>query len=304
MEEAATVRRTWLFILLFAGILLLSACGRREPEPEPTTTPTPTQDAPVSEDDAEASAVATDDGEENGDTDTQAPDRATTPQRPSAGQSAPAPDISRPQVVAFQIDPPNLPYNESTARSTGDYCCIVFTARLVDDITGIAEGEFWFYVPERPEKKQAIHFSESNRQHGTALDGTYVEKLSGNPPFSDPGPWELFSIRLEDRAGNVAYWSGDTLAQLEVANTYRLGWNDMYLPSVVNSNAPSPAAARTDANLRDGPGLNYDVTGGVRAGDQLSIVAQSQDWYQLDDGQWIAAFLVENAPANVPTVQP
>jgi hypothetical protein len=27
------------------------------------------------------------------------------------------------------------------------------------------------------------------------------------------------------------------------------------------------------------------------------------DWYQLDEGAWIAAFLVDNAPSNLPVAQ-
>jgi micrococcal nuclease len=62
------------------------------------------------------------------------------------------------------------------------------------------------------------------------------------------------------------------------------------------------ATAAGAANLRGGPGMNYPVVGGVKAGDALSLVARNArgDWYQLASGAWIAASLVANAPAGLP----
>lgn len=59
------------------------------------------------------------------------------------------------------------------------------------------------------------------------------------------------------------------------------------------------ATARVNANLRQGPGTTYAVVGGVTAGQTLEIVAQNAagDWYQLADGRWIFAALVNDAPA-------
>ncbi len=57
-----------------------------------------------------------------------------------------------------------------------------------------------------------------------------------------------------------------------------------------------------DANLRDGPGLGATIVGSVPAGTKLIIVGQSADgqWLKLDNGQWVFAALVDNAPADVP----
>jgi endonuclease YncB( thermonuclease family) len=62
------------------------------------------------------------------------------------------------------------------------------------------------------------------------------------------------------------------------------------------------ATAPKVANLRGGPGTNYQIVGGVKAGDALSIVARNAkgDWYQLANGAWIAASLAANAPAGLP----
>ncbi|MEZ4713689.1 MAG: lamin tail domain-containing protein [Caldilineaceae bacterium] len=60
---------------------------------------------------------------------------------------------------------------------------------------------------------------------------------------------------------------------------------------------PIPAANR-NANLRGGPGTDYAIVGNVQDGQPLVISARtgSGDWYQLDSGAWIAAFLVDHAP--------
>lgn len=65
--------------------------------------------------------------------------------------------------------------------------------------------------------------------------------------------------------------------------------------------APSGAVANASANLRGGPGTDYDVVGQTQPGQALAVVARSRagDWYRLDDGAWIAAFLVDNAPINL-----
>jgi len=65
--------------------------------------------------------------------------------------------------------------------------------------------------------------------------------------------------------------------------------------------APGAPIANRDANLRGGPGTGYVVVGGVDAGDALTIVARNSagDWFQLADEAWLAAFLVDNAPAIV-----
>ena len=62
------------------------------------------------------------------------------------------------------------------------------------------------------------------------------------------------------------------------------------------------ATATKGANLRGGPGTNYPVAGKVKTGDVLSIVARNGkgDWYQLANEVFIAAFLVANAPSNLP----
>lgn len=73
------------------------------------------------------------------------------------------------------------------------------------------------------------------------------------------------------------------------------------LPPLTSTPLPQ-TTANQDANLRGGPGTNYPVTGGVAPGQALVVVATSPDreWLQLDNGAWIAAFLVSNQPVELP----
>jgi uncharacterized protein YraI len=58
------------------------------------------------------------------------------------------------------------------------------------------------------------------------------------------------------------------------------------------------------ANLRAGPSINHPIVGSATQGQAMAVVARNAagDWYQLEDGKWIAAFLVSNAPADLPVV--
>jgi hypothetical protein len=59
-----------------------------------------------------------------------------------------------------------------------------------------------------------------------------------------------------------------------------------------------------DANLRAGPGTQFDVIGGTITGQVLDIVGQDStgEWYLLNNGGWIASALVDNAPSTAPVV--
>ena len=63
-----------------------------------------------------------------------------------------------------------------------------------------------------------------------------------------------------------------------------------------------------NANIRSGPGITYAVLRVARAGEVISPVYKSADgrWLQLENGTWVAAFLVDNAPdvPVVPTAMP
>jgi uncharacterized protein YraI len=69
-----------------------------------------------------------------------------------------------------------------------------------------------------------------------------------------------------------------------------------------------PPTVTVDANLRSGPGLEFPIIGGTITGQELTIVARNEagDWFLLDNGGWIASFLIANPPAitDVPLFDP
>ena len=69
--------------------------------------------------------------------------------------------------------------------------------------------------------------------------------------------------------------------------------------------ASSGPYANRGANLREGPGTDFAIVGGVAENDSLDLAGRNAtgDWYQLSSGAWIAAFLVENAADNLPVVE-
>jgi len=80
-------------------------------------------------------------------------------------------------------------------------------------------------------------------------------------------------------------------------------------PAGVSESLPSGAITQ-GANLRAGPGTNYDIVGGLAAGDQVNIIGQTADseWYQIELASgttaWIASFLVSTEATAIPTVRP
>lgn len=67
------------------------------------------------------------------------------------------------------------------------------------------------------------------------------------------------------------------------------------IPIPAYAQAPTAGQVRSAANLRSGPGTDNAIVGHASAGDSLQISGCNDDctWYQLADGNWIAAFLVD-----------
>jgi uncharacterized protein YraI len=59
------------------------------------------------------------------------------------------------------------------------------------------------------------------------------------------------------------------------------------------------AQAIGNPNLRGGPGTDYPIVGELQPGDCVTITGSNEagDWYQLEGGEWVAAFLISGAPA-------
>lgn len=78
----------------------------------------------------------------------------------------------------------------------------------------------------------------------------------------------------------------------------------LYLPLVFHTLTIEGRVTRS-ANLRAGPGLTFPVVGSARTRQTLFLVACDATcaWYQLANGQWIAAFLVQGV-APSPDILP
>lgn len=66
-----------------------------------------------------------------------------------------------------------------------------------------------------------------------------------------------------------------------------------------------PRVNVVEAYLRSGPGTEFGVVDTVQAGHSLQLigVVETGDWYRLEDGRWIFAELVSEAPSNLEVVE-
>ena len=60
--------------------------------------------------------------------------------------------------------------------------------------------------------------------------------------------------------------------------------------------------ANTVANLRDGPGIDFQIVGGLAVGERVNPVAIVPDglWLKLSNGAWVYSQLIENIPLGLP----
>ena len=124
------------------------------------------------------------------------------------------------------------------------------------------------------------------------------------------GPGTIYAIVGGRQAGEVV----QVVRCGEVCDWYQLATGEWIaaflvnaeptaiLPDATSGVLPAAPTVNTDANLRGGPGTNYPIVGSAKAGQSLSIGGRNEagDWYQLADGNWVAAFLVTGAPTTLP----
>jgi hypothetical protein len=79
-------------------------------------------------------------------------------------------------------------------------------------------------------------------------------------------------------------------------------------PLVETPTAVVSPTVTVNANLRSGPGTEFPVIGGTITGQTINITARNEDatWFLLDNGGWVSAGLVANAPisSTVPVFNP
>lgn len=129
---------------------------------------------------------------------------------------------------------------------------------------------------------------------GQATAGQEVQVAA----VSEDGGWYLL--------GNGAWIANFLVAAPEAAVPVV---NDEILRAVTGQAAPTGVVTPTvtvDANLRAGPGTEFDVIGGTVTGQTINIVGRNADgtWFRLDNGGWVFAALVANPPPleSVPVV--
>jgi hypothetical protein len=111
----------------------------------------------------------------------------------------------------------------------------------------------------------------------------------------DPTGVEEIKVYQEQRFGNTATES--EVAVVESTAT----------PTPVSTTKPisqTTGVINRSANLRGGPGTNYPIVGGAKAGDNVEIIGQNTDgtWLKLAGDKWIAAFLVNQGQSALPAV--
>ena len=76
------------------------------------------------------------------------------------------------------------------------------------------------------------------------------------------------------------------------------------VPTLVPTDTPAIALAKTNvqANLRAGPGVVYGLVGFLAEGTEVVPVSRTANrlWLKLETGNWIFAYLVDDAPTELP----
>ena len=70
------------------------------------------------------------------------------------------------------------------------------------------------------------------------------------------------------------------------------------------ANTESVVVDAPSVHIRSGAGLTYAVTGSLKKGDQVEVIAVSGDWYQIQHGNssgWIASWLTTSADQSTGT---
>jgi len=133
--------------------------------------------------------------------------------------------------------------------------------------------------------------------------------LVDNPPANPPVADEALIAQTQANATLTppATTAPATTAPLTTTTAPTTG-GTILLPTPTPTAEPIPPSVTANANLRSGPGTEFSQVGGTITGQTITIVARNEagDWFQLDNGGWVASFLVANAPdpATIPIFDP
>lgn len=120
-------------------------------------------------------------------------------------QSGPG-DTAGPALSEFDFTPKQV-------NTSGGPQEITFTARIVDDVSGLSHATVLMWGPGEncsdtscPSGRQDLRarFDEATRISGTDTDGVYRVTVT-LPQYSELGTWKVFWFSLYDRAGNETF---------------------------------------------------------------------------------------------------
>lgn len=144
------------------------------------------------------------------------------------------------------------------------------------DIAGVSEDGFWYLLRD-----------------ATWIFGELVVNPPDDAPLATP---ELIAQVTADAAG--------TTATPEPEATTTPAPDAEATPVSTDTGTVVTPTVTVDANLRAGPGTQFEVIGGTVTGEALTILGQNEtgEWFLLNNGGWVFAALVANPPADAPVV--
>lgn len=240
-----------------------------------------------------------------------APAAAPTPTNPTA---APATEQGYIDFLNRSADA----YNNATDRLENQFDAVIQNAENLNDgwfvdttaiISGIRSMHGEIRAQVVPARFAAVHAELVTAM--THYDQAMVLILQA---FGSLDGSKLQAAIPELIAGNAAvdrFNAGlEALGYVRIPESEDSTPNQSASPSATPSASPAASnctQATRSSNLRAGPGTNYGVAGSAQPGQCLTITGRTAagDWYRLSSGQWIAAFLVRNAPAldSIPVIE-
>jgi uncharacterized protein YgiM (DUF1202 family) len=75
-------------------------------------------------------------------------------------------------------------------------------------------------------------------------------------------------------------------------------------PPVADTPVTATTTVNAASNLRAGPGTTFEIVAGLAPGDSVTLVGRydQDNWYLLDNGNWIFGTLLVDPPQNLPVV--
>src|SRR5271154_7283053 len=150
-----------------------------------------------------------------------------------AGLPAFAQDTQPPVLTSFTFSP--MAVNTTTSSAT-----VNVTAQVTDNLSGVRYVETVFNSPSGDQESACSMTLTS----GTDLNGTYQCAVT-IPAYSEAGTWFVYTVYLQDNAGNIGNYYTSQLQALGFPTQLQVTSNPDTQPPVLTSFAFSPMAVNT-----------------------------------------------------------